>query len=57
MPDGSGYPRKLKSEQIPLGARIFQVVDTYDAIVSDRPYRKGRDYSMANRPGVPSGCG
>lgn len=38
--DGSGYPRKLKGEQIPLAARIFAVVDTFDAMTSDRPYRK-----------------
>jgi response regulator RpfG family c-di-GMP phosphodiesterase len=38
--DGSGYPRALKAEQIPLGARIFAVVDTFDAMTSDRPYRK-----------------
>ena len=38
--DGSGYPRGLKAEQIPLSARIFAVVDVYDALVSDRPYRK-----------------
>jgi putative nucleotidyltransferase with HDIG domain len=38
--DGSGYPRGLKGEQIPLGARIFAVVDTFDAMTSDRPYRK-----------------
>jgi response regulator RpfG family c-di-GMP phosphodiesterase len=37
--DGSGYPRGLKGEQIPLGARIFAVVDTFDAMTSDRPYR------------------
>jgi putative nucleotidyltransferase with HDIG domain len=39
--DGSGYPRKLKGEDIPFAARIFPVVDVYDALVSDRPYRKG----------------
>jgi PAS domain S-box-containing protein len=39
--DGSGYPRKLKEEQIPLAARIFAVVDVWDALSSDRPYRKG----------------
>lgn len=39
--DGGGYPRGLKGEQIPLGARIFAVADTLDAITSDRPYRKG----------------
>jgi PAS domain S-box-containing protein len=38
--DGSGYPRGLKSEQIPLSARIFSVVDNWDALLSDRPYRK-----------------
>jgi putative nucleotidyltransferase with HDIG domain len=37
--DGSGYPRGLKEEEIPLGARIFAVVDTFDAMTSDRPYR------------------
>ncbi len=37
--DGSGYPRGLKGEEIPLGARIFAVVDTFDAMTSDRPYR------------------
>jgi response regulator RpfG family c-di-GMP phosphodiesterase len=37
--DGSGYPRGLSGEQIPLGARIFSVVDTFDAMTSDRPYR------------------
>jgi len=38
--DGSGYPHGLKGEQIPLSARIFAIVDVYDALVSDRPYRK-----------------
>jgi putative nucleotidyltransferase with HDIG domain len=37
--DGAGYPRSLKGEDIPLGARIFAVVDAYDAMTSDRPYR------------------
>ncbi len=37
--DGTGYPRGLKGEEIPLGARIFAVADTLDAITSDRPYR------------------
>ncbi len=37
--NGNGYPRNLKGEQIPLGARIFSVADTFDAITSDRPYR------------------
>lgn len=41
--DGNGYPYKLKGEDIPLFARIISVADTYDALVSDRPYRKGKD--------------
>jgi response regulator RpfG family c-di-GMP phosphodiesterase len=39
--DGTGYPRGLKGEEIPLAARIFAVVDVWDALQSDRPYRKG----------------
>lgn len=39
--DGSGYPRGLKGEEIPLAARIFAVADVWDALVSNRPYRKG----------------
>jgi len=38
--DGTGYPRKLAGEDIPLSARIFAVVDVWDALTSDRPYRK-----------------
>jgi PAS domain S-box-containing protein len=38
--DGSGYPRGLKGEQIPLPARVFAIVDIWDALLSDRPYRK-----------------
>jgi response regulator RpfG family c-di-GMP phosphodiesterase len=45
--DGSGYPRQLKREQIPLGARIFAIADTMDAITSDRPYRKGAPVEQA----------
>jgi hypothetical protein len=40
--DGDGYPRRLRGEDIPLGARIFAICDTYDAIISDRPYRMGQ---------------
>ncbi len=45
--DGTGYPRGLKGEQIPLGARIFAVADTLDAMISDRPYRKALPISAA----------
>ncbi|MFH0876925.1 MAG: diguanylate cyclase [Candidatus Omnitrophota bacterium] len=38
--DGTGYPRGLKGEEIPLGARIIAVVDVYEAVTSDRPYHK-----------------
>jgi HD-GYP domain-containing protein (c-di-GMP phosphodiesterase class II) len=38
--DGTGYPRGLKGEEIPLSARVFAVVDVYDALTTDRPYRK-----------------
>lgn len=37
--DGTGYPNKLKGEEIPLEARIFAIVDVWDALISDRPYR------------------
>jgi len=39
--DGSGYPRGLKGEEIALAARLFAVVDVWDALRSDRPYRQG----------------
>jgi HD-GYP domain-containing protein (c-di-GMP phosphodiesterase class II) len=39
--DGTGYPVGLKGEEIPMGARIFAIADSYDAMRSDRPYRKG----------------
>jgi len=45
--DGSGYPRGLRGEEIPLGARIFAIADTLDAITSDRPYRKGLSFAQA----------
>jgi len=38
--DGSGYPRGLRGEEIPLSARVFAVADNYDALTSDRPYRR-----------------
>jgi putative nucleotidyltransferase with HDIG domain len=45
--DGSGYPNGLRGDAIPMGARIFSVVDALDAITSDRPYRKARSFSVA----------
>jgi len=47
--DGSGYPRGLKAEQIPLGARIFAIADTFDAMTSDRPYRAAQSISSGRR--------
>lgn len=47
--DGSGYPRHLKGEDIPAGARIFAICDAYDAIISDRPYRRGQSPDAAFR--------
>jgi HD-GYP domain-containing protein (c-di-GMP phosphodiesterase class II) len=38
--DGTGYPRRLQGQEIPLAARLFAIVDVYDALISDRPYRK-----------------
>ncbi|HVP51566.1 MAG TPA: HD domain-containing phosphohydrolase [Terriglobales bacterium] len=45
--DGTGYPQGLKGEDIPLGARIFAIADTLDAITSDRPYRDRQSYQAA----------
>jgi len=45
--DGRGYPRGLKGEEIPLGARLFAVSDTLDAMTSDRPYRKAMTFDVA----------
>ena len=45
--DGSGYPRGLRGEEIPRGARLFAVADAFDAITSDRPYRDARSHIVA----------
>ena len=45
--DGQGYPRRLHREEIHIGARIFSVADTLDAMTSDRPYRKGTSFANA----------
>jgi putative nucleotidyltransferase with HDIG domain len=47
--DGSGYPRGLRGNEIPLGARIFSVADTLDAIISNRPYRPARTLEEARK--------
>lgn len=46
-PDGKGYPRKLKDEEIPLGAKILAVADAFDAMTTDRPYQKGKSLETA----------
>lgn len=46
-PDGNGYPCGLKGEETPMIARIISVADTFDAMTSTRPYRKGLDYDVA----------
>jgi response regulator RpfG family c-di-GMP phosphodiesterase len=45
--DGQGYPRNLRREEIHIGARIFAIADTLDAMTSDRPYRKGTTFGNA----------
>jgi HD-GYP domain-containing protein (c-di-GMP phosphodiesterase class II) len=45
--DGNGYPDGLRGEEIPMGARIIAVVDAFDAMVADRPYRRGMPVTQA----------
>jgi HD-GYP domain-containing protein (c-di-GMP phosphodiesterase class II) len=45
--DGSGYPKGLKGEQIPIGSRIFAVADVFDALTTDRPYKTALSYRGA----------
>lgn len=47
--DGTGYPRGLREEEIPIGARLFAVADTFDAMTSDRPYRAALPYERARQ--------
>lgn len=47
--DGSGYPHALKGKDIPWGARLFAIIDTLDAITSDRPYRKAQSFNAAKK--------
>jgi HD-GYP domain-containing protein (c-di-GMP phosphodiesterase class II) len=54
--DGTGYPRRLKGKEIPFAARIFPVIDVWDALISNRPYRKGLPHSeVRQRIGADSG--
>ena len=45
--DGKGYPFGLRNDQIPIQGRLMAVVDTFDAMTSDRPYRKAKSFKMA----------
>jgi putative nucleotidyltransferase with HDIG domain len=45
--DGTGYPDRLKGQEIPIGARIMTIADTYDSITSERPYRKAASHRYA----------
>lgn len=54
--DGSGYPRGIKKYDIPVGARIFAVADTFDAMTSDRPYRRALPF-QASREVIERGAG
>lgn len=47
--DGDGYPDRLAREEIPLSARVFAVADTFDALTSDRPYRRATSFRAARR--------
>lgn len=45
--DGTGYPRGLRGQEIPVGARIFSIADTIEAVTSERPYRAARSFAYA----------
>ncbi|TMK34281.1 MAG: HD domain-containing protein [Actinobacteria bacterium] len=45
--DGTGYPRRLRGHQIPVAARIFAVIDAFDAMTNDRPYRAAMKFDAA----------
>lgn len=47
--DGTGYPKRIKGDQIPIGARIFALVDTLDAMTSDRPYRRALPFEAVSQ--------
>lgn len=54
--DGQGYPRRLRGDEIPLGARLFALADTLDAVTADRPYRRGQPFD-AGRTAIEGGTG
>jgi len=45
--DGTGYPHKTKGEDIPIGARVIRVVDSFSAMIDDRPYKSPRNFNEA----------
>ena len=45
--DGTGYPHKAKGEEIPLGARVIRVVDSFSAMIDERPYKQSRGFDDA----------
>jgi HD-GYP domain-containing protein (c-di-GMP phosphodiesterase class II) len=45
--DGTGYPDRLRGQAIPVGARVLAIVDCYDALTSDRPYRRALSHGSA----------
>jgi HD-GYP domain-containing protein (c-di-GMP phosphodiesterase class II) len=46
--DGNGYPQQISGDEIPVGARIFSLVDTLDAMTSDRPYRRSLPFDAVS---------
>jgi HD-GYP domain-containing protein (c-di-GMP phosphodiesterase class II) len=54
--DGTGYPNRLQGPEIPLAARIFSVIDTFDVITNDRPYRLAQTVDQA-LAGIRKGSG
>ena len=54
--DGSGYPRGLRGKEIPFAARIFPVIDVWDALTSNRPYRKWSGHSQFLPGQICPGC-
>ena len=55
--DGNGYPDGLKGDEIPISAQIVSIVDVYDALVSERTYKKAYDYDTAFKMIMNNECG